>query len=163
MESLYRQFDGLRRERVGAHRVLVKLSRRFSEIPRLQSIPGIGPITARTVVAWIVEPCRFRSRNALSSYAGLGLGQGWTNWKPVGRARASKRGNREMKRVLFLAAKAASRSRSRLGLRYAARRAAGWEDRKAMRDLARTILVLACAIWRNQTQYDDAMISVPER
>jgi len=162
MESLYRQLDSLRRERVGARRVLGQLARKLPVIARLEGISGVGPITARTLVGWIADPRRFKSRSALASYAGLGLGQGWTNWKPVGHARASKRGNREVKRVLFLAAYAAAQSGSALARRYEARRQAGWEQSKAMRDLARTILFIACSIWRTGKNYDDALVTVPK-
>lgn len=161
MESLYRELDGLRRERVGAHRLLAQMTRRMPVVGRLQTTPGIGPITARTLVGWIVDPGRFRSRNALHSYVGLGLGQGFTNWKPVGRARASRRGNREIKRVLFLAARAARRSNSALARRYEARIRAGWEERKAMRDLARSIVQIACCLWRKNRDYEDARVAVP--
>jgi transposase len=161
MESLYRQLDLLRRERVGARRLLGHWTRPLPVIARLQGIPGVGPITARTLVGWIADPCRFKSRNALSSYAGLGLGQGRTNWKPVGRARASKRGNRLVKRVLFLAAKAAAKTDTRLARRYAARLEAGWKPDKAIRDLARTILETACCLWRKGLDYDDRRVSVP--
>jgi len=90
LESLYRQLDAMRRERVAMHRVIQRWTRPLRIVRRLQTIPGVGPITARTLVAWIADPRRFENRRALSGYGGLGLGQGWTNWKPVGRARASK-------------------------------------------------------------------------
>jgi len=130
-------------------------------VERLCTIPGVGPVIARTLVGWIAEPTRFKSRSALYSYAGLGLGQGWTNWQPVGRARASRRGNRCVKRALFLAARSASRGHSALARRYQARREEGWEDRKAIRDLARVILKIAVLLWRKGATYDDAAVSVP--
>jgi len=161
MQSLYRQLDLLRRERVGAHRVLDRMTKKTSVVGLLQTIPGVGPITARTLVGWIVAPDRFRSRNAVNAYAGLGLGQGWTNWQPVGRARASKRGNREVKRVLFLAAEAATKSDSALARRYAAHLEGGWDASKAKRDLARRLLWMACAMWRTGKTYDDTRVAVP--
>ena len=39
--------------------------------------------------------------------------------------------------------------------------AAGWEDRKAIRDVARTILFVACAIWISGKEYDDARVGIP--
>lgn len=161
MRSNYRQLDMLRTERTLTHRKLAGFNGRLPIIGRLQSVPGVGPIVARTLVGWIVEPDRFRNRSALSSYAGLGLGQGWTNWHPVGRARASRRGNRQLKRVLFLAAQAAVRSHSTLARRYRARLEAGWDARRAMRDLARKILFIACALWNSGEEYDDARVTVP--
>lgn len=159
MESLYRQLDLLRRERLSAHRILGSWTKKLSVVKRLRSVPGIGPITARTLAGWIAAPERFHSRQALSSYAGLGLGQGWTDWKPVGRARASKRGNRSVKRVLFLAAKAASRTDSALGKRYQARRQSGWGHDKAIRDLARTMLRCAWCLWKKGIEYDESRVA----
>lgn len=159
MESLYRQLDLLRRERLSAHRILGSWTKKLPVIKRLQSVPGIGPITARTLAGWIADPERFGNRQALSSYAGLGLGQGWTDWKPIGRARASKRGNRSIKRVMFLAAKAASRTDSALGKRYQARRQSGWGHDKAIRDLARTMLRCAWCLWKKGIDYDDGRVA----
>lgn len=161
MESLYRLLDAVRAERSGVRRVVREWARKIGVIGRLDGIPGVGPITARTLVAWIADPKRFKSRNALSSYGGLGLGQGWTNWKPIAPARASKRGNREVKRVLFLAAEAATKSNSRLARRYEARIRAGWKRDKAIRDLARLILQIACTLWRKGLDYDDQRVTVP--
>jgi len=162
LDSLYRQLDFLHKERTGVHRVLTKKSQKIAEIDRLQSIPGVGPIVAQTLVAWLVNPLRFKSRSALSSYAGLGLGQGITNWRPVGHARASKRGQRAVKRVLFLAATAAIRSSSNLSRRYRMRITSGWEHRKAIRDLARTILFIVRAVWITGKEYQDDYVNVPD-
>lgn len=162
MASLCRRLDALRDEHRGAWRELRRLAARLPVVRRLQQIPGVGPVTAITLVAWLVAPTRFRSPSALVAYAGLGLGQRVTNWKPLGRTRASRRGNREIKRVLFLAARAAGCSESALGRRHRARQAHGWDISKTRRDIARTILKAAAALWRNGTKYDDDKISVPD-
>ncbi len=149
--------------RTGRSEALKKQVRGMDAVRRLQTIPGVGPVTARTLVAWVVDPLRFRSRKALSSYGGLGLGQGFTNRQPTGRARASKRGRRELKRALFLAARGAIRSKgSALARRYEARLASGWEDRKAIRDIARCILFIARSVWITGKEYQDARVSVPQ-
>lgn len=161
MQSLYRQLDGFRKESIGIYRVLSKQNIKFPELKFLQSIPGLGPKTARVIVAWIVDPLRFKTRAALSSYAGLGLGQGWTNWKPMGRARASKRGQRQLKRVMFISARAAVSGNNALSRRYQARIQAGWDDRKAIRDIARTMLFILRAVWITRKEYQDALVKVP--
>ena len=162
MQSLCRQLDLLRRERIGAHRTKGKLSRKLPIVRLLDTAPGVGPMTAQTVAAWIVAPGRFKSRSAISSYAGLGLGQGWTNWKPVGRARASKRGQRQLKRMLFVAAAAALKGKNALARRYEARIRAGWEHSKAIRDIARTLLWTLCGMWKNRKEYDDERVIIPD-
>ena len=156
------QLDGFRLERVRAHRMLSKHARKIPVVKKLRKVPGLGPRTAPAIVAWIADPSRFRSASGLSSYAGLGLKNDISNWKVTKRARASKRGNRELKRALFLSARGALNGTNALRARYDARIAAGWEDRKAIRDVARTILFIACAIWTKGTEYDDAKVSVPE-
>ena len=161
ISSLYRELDLLRRERDGVRPTVKGVARRLRVIDQLQSAPGVGPITARTAVAWVVDPGRFRNRKALSSYAGLGLGQGWTNWKPTGHAKASKRGQRELKRVLFLAANAAIKGDNALARRYQARLDAGWEHGKAIRDTARTLLYTLAKMWTTGKEYDDNRVSVP--
>lgn len=158
--SLYRQLDGLRLERVRACRMVSKHAKKMPVIERLRGVPGLGPRTAPTLVAWIADADRFRSESGLSSYAGLGLKNDISNWKPTKRARASKRGNRELKRALFLSARGALKGKSALKARYDARIAAGWDDRKAIRDVARTILFVACAVWRSGKEYDDTRVGV---
>jgi transposase len=160
-ESLRRQLAHLRKESLAARRQIRRLAGRFPVYRQLMTIPGVGPIIASTFMGWVVDPRRFKSLNALSSYAGLGLGQGFTAWRPVGPARASKRGQRALKRVLFLAAKAALKGDHALHRRYDARIAAGWEPRKAMRDLARTILFIAQALWIHEEEYRDDRVNVP--
>ena len=161
MRSLYRQLDGFRLERIQAHRMVSKQAGRIEAVTKLRKVPGLGPRTTPAVVAWIADPNRFRNESGLSSYAGLGLRNDVSNWKPTKRARASKRGNRELKRALFLSARGALKGTSALRQRYDARIAAGWEDRKAIRDVARTILFVACAIWRSGKEYDETRIGIP--
>jgi len=162
LKSLYDQLNLLTRQRQRAHRLSARQGRGLPVVKRLQSTPGVGPITAQTLVAWIVTPQRFKSRSALASYAGLGIGQGFTNWRPVGHARASKRGQRAVKRVLFLAANAAIKGSNALARRYRARLAAGWPHRKAMRDIARKILLISQALWISGKEYQDDQVNVPD-
>jgi transposase len=159
-QSLCRQIDSLRLERVGAHRMVSRHARKVPIIKTLRTVPGLGPRTAPALAAWIADPDRFRNRSALALCAGLGLKNDWTAGRQVKRARASKRGNRELKRALFLSARGALRGTSALRRRYDARIAAGWDDRKAIRDVARTILFVACAVWRSGKEYEDTRIGM---
>jgi transposase len=161
LASLGRQFDMIRLERVRARRSITNLCRRIPDVKRLKTIPGVKNVIAPTLVAFIVDPARFSTPSKLSSYAGLGIGQGVTNWKPIGRARASRRGNRILKRAIFIAAECAAKGSSRLGERYRARISAGWEHRKARRDIARTILMIAAALMKTEGAYDDGRVGVP--
>lgn len=159
--SLWRNLDWLRQERIAAHRELRRVCKGMPVIARLKTIPGVGSLVAPNLVAWIVDPDRFYSRRGLSSYGGLGLGQNITGWKTTGRARASRRGQRELKRVEFIAARSAINGRNALARRYQVRIACGWEHRKAIRDIARCILGIAARILRTGEEYDDGKVNVP--
>jgi len=161
LRSLWRQMDWLRSERLAARRQVRQICKKLPIVKRLREIPGVGVLVAPTIVAWIVDPKRFGSRGELSAYGGLGLGQNITGWKVMGRARASRRGQRELKRVLFIAARSSLNGRNALADRYHARIAAGWQDKKAIRDLARQILFIACAMMRTGKGYDRQRVNVP--
>lgn len=160
-ESLWRRMNQVRRERLRANAIIRKHARKVPALSRLRTIPGVAWRTGPIIAAYVVDPGRFKSRSAVASYAGLGIASDWSNWKMTKRARASKRGNREFKRALFIAARCALIGENALSRRYDARIASGWEDRKAIRDVARTILRIACSIWE-KGKYDDAKVSVPE-
>jgi transposase len=161
-EGLYRQLDNLCAERIRAHRVMVKLSKSVPETRRLASIPGIKAKLAGAIVSWIVDASRFKNRSALSSYAGLGISQGWTNWQPAGPAYASRRGQRGLKRAVFIAARAAVRGRNAFAKRYEERIISGWEDKKAIRDIARQILFVVYALLKKGGTYKDEKIRIPK-
>jgi len=161
LEGLGRQMDLLRLQRMRVCRPRTKLTRHIPAVTQLKTIPGVGPIVAPTIVAWIVDPHRFRTRSALAAYAGLGIGRLVSDWKQTRRPRAMKRGNRQLKRVLFIAAEAAIKGANSLARRYDARIAAGWDQRKARRDIARHILFIACAIMNHGGEYNDGLVTVP--
>jgi len=159
--SLWRQLDWLRKERVAARRQLRRICKGVPVVRKLTTIPGVGWLVAATIVAWIVDPKRFGRLNQINAYGGLGLGQHVTRWRFVGPKRASKRGQRELKRVLFIAARSATLGDNALKRRYQARIAWRWADKDAMRDIARHILYIACAIMRTGKEYDDRLVNVP--
>ena len=154
--------DTFRKERVAVRRQIRIMTRPMPLFNRLQSVPGVGPIVAWTLMAWIVDPGRFKSRGAICAYAGLGLREKFTSWKRQSGAHASRRGQRALKRVVFLAARAAVRGGNAFAKRYQRRIQAGWEDRKAIRDIARTQLLAACHVWRTGEEYADGRINVPQ-
>ncbi len=162
MEGLYRHLDFLRKERIGVHRILNQCGRKIKSVESLESMPGIKENLSKVIAAWIVDPARFKSRSALSVYAGLGIGKNITAWTQKGRAYASKRGNRELKRAFFLAAQSAINGDNAFARRYNARIAAGWDPAKAKRDVARKMLFTACALWKKGEKYDDKRVSVPD-
>lgn len=161
MQSLWRLLDEIEGEVAGAMKKIREMTSHFPAAENLQTVPGIGPVVCADLLAWIAEPERFDSRGAVNSYAGLGLGQGVTSWQPVGPARASRRGNRHLKRALFLAANSAANTPTALGDRYRIRLRQGWDRKKALRDLARKILHISMVIMTKGATYDDSKVNGP--
>lgn len=160
--SLLRLFDAVHAECVAVKSKLRRMTRSLPIVARLMTVTGIGELTVYNLVAWIIHPSRFKGFKALAAYAGLSIGQNHSNWRPTQRARASKRGQRMLKRVLFLAARATLRGKDNaFARRYRARIEAGWEDRKAICDVARTMLQVANCVWITGEDYDDARVSIP--
>ena len=113
----------------------------------LRSLPGVGPVTATTLVALVPELGR-RSPKTIAALAGLaplnrdsGLHRG---------RRSIRGGRRRVRQALYMAAVSACRSDSRFALAYRALLAAGKAPKLALIAVARRLLVTANAMVRDQ-------------
>jgi len=75
----------------------------------IESIDGIGPTTSATLLAETPHIDKFESSKALAAYAGV-CPQLQQSGKSVSKSWTTKIGNRELRRVLYMAALAAKRS-----------------------------------------------------
>ena len=71
MELCQRQEATLSLELRQAEAALRERAQAFEAIGRLQTIPGIGALTATTIYAWVGDVQRFPDAKALAAYAGL--------------------------------------------------------------------------------------------
>lgn len=71
LECLERQINLCEKERSGYEKEFKKLSRKYPEIKKQMSIPGIGLINAVKIVARVVTPFRFSAQGKYHSYCGL--------------------------------------------------------------------------------------------
>ena len=118
----------------------------------LRSAPGVGPVTAATLIALLPELGR-RSPKAIAALAGLA---------PLNRDSGQYRGQRVIrggrKRVrdaLYMAALAATRSNTRFRLTYQALRAAGKPAKLALIAIARKLLVTLNALVRDRVAFQN--------
>lgn len=148
----------------GLDRQVKALERRIAELIRqspvlaaqatlLRSLPGVGPVTAATLLALAPE-LGARSPKQIAALAGLA---------PLNRDSGTFRGQRSIaggrKRVrdaLYMAAVAAARSKTRFGAFYRALRQAGKAPKLALIALARKLLVTLNAMVRDQTPFQPA-------
>ena len=132
-------------------RALIDATERLTEDQRLlRSVPGIGPVTAATLIALMPE-LGTRSPKTIAALAGLApfnVDSGQFRGK-----RVIKGGRRRVREALYMAAITAVRSRHRFARIYNAMIDAGKPPKVALIAIARKILVTANAIIRDKTAF----------
>lgn len=116
----------------------------------MRSVPGVGPVTAAALLALVPE-LGSRSPKAIAALAGLAPFN-----VDSGRFRGLRRiggGRKRVRDALYMAAVAASRSKSRFAIFYRTLRQAGKPPKLAFIALARKILTTLNAIIRDQIAF----------
>lgn len=128
-------------------RRLAKLARANEQIRRFMVLPGVKVVRAATFFALIDTPFRFRSKQALCKYMGIGLERSKSGNGPV-RLRVPPRCNRTLKCVILGAAKSAIRGQGNIFAEQHQRWLKdGCSARIARRNVARS---LASVMWGGQ-------------
>jgi len=126
----------------------------------LMTIPGVGPITAMTLITEIEDIGRFPSYRHLASYAGLVPAlDASADKQRLGHI--TKQGSPALRTALLEAAQAATRTRSRLNA-FFRRRIARAGYRKAIVATAHKIIQYAYFILRAQTPYRESPKAVAQ-
>jgi transposase len=158
-ELLYEHVDACRQLKAKHILMLRNAARPVKDLVRLlKTMPAIGPISAYTLVSLLEDGWRIPNKRKLWRYAGLSLRRHES--KDLGFKGASKTGNRLLKRVAMSAAITIVAQGSPNGL------LALWErdihqnvnPKRARRNLARKILVIAQHLLRSNEVYIDERI-----
>lgn len=118
---------------------------------RLHTITGIGPQTA-ALLANLLTRIPFANADAFVAYSGLDPRPN-DSGQHRGRRRITKRGPPQMRRLIYLAAQAAARSKALKPL-YEAIRAKGFSTTQALVILARKLLRVAFAVCKSGQPFD---------
>jgi transposase len=121
-----------------------------SDAARCLAIPGVGALNAAALVAAFHRGV-FRSGDAFIAFLGLDV-RVRESGRYSGRRKLSKRGDPELRRLLFNAARAGARTSTWRGY-YEHLRTRGLSTTAACVVLARKIARVAFALLRNQTEY----------
>ncbi len=127
---------------------------------RLMTIPGIGFISACTLLAYLEQGGRFGNKRQAWQYAGLGVSRHTSAGK--GTENASRSGNRYLKNVLLTAAITVSLQpqHSALGRLWQRGIEQGKDPRRVRRTVGRKILVVAQHLLRSQKEYQDELMTM---
>jgi transposase len=114
LEGLARQLMSLEQEIIAAERRIHAWHRSNAVSRRLESIPGIGPITATALAATITDPSLFRSGRELAAWIGLVPRQSSTGGRER-LGRISKQGDPYLRWLLVAGAMTVIRHAKRRG------------------------------------------------
>jgi transposase len=168
VEMLYAEYDGLTELARQAEKELVLESHRHAISRVLETCPGLGPVRVAQLMATVVTPQRFRTRQTFWSYCGLGIimrsSSDWLRGEDGGWVRANvmkTRGlSRQFNRTLKCVFKGAATTvialytvEEPLHRDYQRLLAAGTKPNLAKLTIARKIASTALAMWKSETPY----------
>lgn len=120
----------------------------------LETIPGIGPVLAAAIIGEVGDITRFPNAKALVAYAGLDATVRASGQFEGTRNRISKRGSPVLRHSLWLAAISARRFNPELKAYYEAKCSQGKHPGVATGAVARRLVHLIYAIWKENRPYD---------
>ncbi len=156
-----RQLRDVRARQLRLEKTLVDAYRQLPDANHLDSIPGIGDVTAAILTAFIRDIDRFQTPNQLVAYFGAMPIEESSGVDRDGKPRAAKRnimsrrGNDLVRRYLWMAALSAVRYNPAVRALYA-RVVAKHPDQKAIAigHAMRKLLHLVFAIWKTKKPFD---------
>lgn len=152
------QFDLLERQIADADRRVASLL--DGELARrLQTIPGVGPSIAATLLSEIGDISRFDDFDQLLAYAGVHPAErssGTKGASPETSWHMSKAGNAHLRAAAYRMALVGLQHNPVIAAHYARKRAAGKSKMNALGHCMRKALAIVWGVWRNGTDFDPA-------
>lgn len=160
----WQSMDIARQDSVLARGLIQEHAKGYSIIRCWQSVPGVGPIRAMTLFAYLDTPHRFANRSKLYKYCGAGLerrssGSDRQGRPKKGRLRLCRNVNRRLKNVVFGATLSAIRQGGNIfGEDYERMVAKGMRPCNARHAVARKILRVMMGMWKTERKFDPTLL-----
>jgi transposase len=138
-------------------RTLTKEEERFAAVARLLAVPGIGRVTAAAIASRLSAKA-FGHPDAFVAYVGLDVGVRQSG-KRQGESGLTKQGDGELRRLLYLCAQAAVRTKgSPFGEQYERERKKGLSTTAAYCAVARKLARLCWSLVTHGSAYDPSRV-----
>lgn len=165
-QVLYEELDGLQEVLQDTEEWLHRVAHKTDAVRRLSTIPGIAEIRAAQIVATVVSPHRFRTRQQFWAYCGLGIvtrsssdwvrgSAGWQR-REVQQTRGLNRNHNRLMKNVFVGAALATTRRMRpnpLQTQYEGLLKKGTKPNLARLTIARRIATIALTLWKREEEY----------
>jgi transposase len=155
LEVLWIGLDAVRRQVRQAHRRMVQSAKAYPMIRYWSKLPGVGPIRAITLFAYLDTPFRFKNKSKLWKYCGIGLMRQTSGQDNHGRERPGKLKlgwycNKRLKDVVIGMAISAIRSKDNVfrGL-YEQMIQDGKQPSNARHTVARKMVAVMWGMWKS--------------
>jgi transposase len=159
LELLWLTYDRHAEQVETMRRWLEREARGKPMIRRFVEVPGLGWIRAATFFAYADTPWRFRSKQALWKYAGIGLERSHSGAGPT-QVRVAQCANRHLRGVLVGAAKTAVRTADNpFYNQYQRWKEEGTSARNATRNVARSLAATLWGMWKNGSPYRPQLVA----
>jgi transposase len=141
-------------------REMIKASRAYEPIERFCALPGVKGVRAASFFAVLDTPFRFKSKQALWKYLGIGLERRRSGNGPL-KLRVPLRCNRLLKNVILGAAKSAIASKDNpFADQYQRWLGMNASPRVARRNVARSMAAVMWGMWKSGSAYDPGRVGV---
>ena len=143
-----------------AHELEVKIKDIYSKLDNhLQSIPGIGKVTAPTILAEIGDINNFSSPSKLTAFAGLDPSENQSGNKRSSNEKTSKRGSPYLRHALYTAAMVAANNDPIMHDYYIKKRAEGKHHYVALTGVERKLLGIIFHVLKENRDYRPPKLS----
>lgn len=162
-------YDATAKQARMAKQQLINLSKKYSIVRLWQQLPGIGTIRAVTIFAYLDTPWRFKRKNKLCKYCGVGLQRTASGTDKKGKPKPamlqlSRASNRILKNaVLGAALTAINQKQNSFREDYERMVRNGIIPSNARHTVARKLLTMMWGMWKRSCQFDQdkAVLSEP--
>lgn len=143
-----------------AHELEVKIKDIYSKLDNhLQSIPGIGKVTAPTILAEIGDINNFSLPSKLTAFAGLDPSENQSGNKKSSNEKTSKRGSPYLRHALYTAAMVAANNDPIMHDYYIKKRAEGKHHYVALTGVERKLLGIIFHVLKENRDYRPPKLS----
>ena len=167
LKMLWIGYDATVQQVKFAKRQMIALSNKYEMIQFFSQLPGIGLIRATTIFAYLDTPWRFKKKNKLWKYCGVGLQRTTSGTdkkprpKPV-RLKLPWAVNRTLKNAVLGAALSAINQKDNVFKDYYERMVQdGMITSNARHAVARKMLTVMWAMWKTNSRFNEKYVFMP--